>query len=367
MSTGVGQCTGINEQPNTLRHGVPYTDCLDATRRQWSATQPYISNLPVRGPLCTVERKWIALIKSVLMVNPYAPDESHHDLVAETEWLQGAMLSGILYGVEVTLFIICFKLLVQQMRRENYKRQCILLAFITTVFTLGTLLMYSIADMTQLSFINDRNFPGGPAAYEVQMYWIPVDEVGVVAMVVGNWFMDALLTSRSSPFNSVDFTVPYFATTLALNIVVTILIVSRLLYHRWRLGRALGPAYVSHYTYLAAILAESAAFYSVFSILFLVPLVLNNPLSSVFLQALSQSQTVASLVIIYYVASGKTWTETISTQATSVTRQRSNTIQFRDLQTSSSRSEHECDLPKVDITVVREVVTDGERASVLND
>lgn len=354
-----------------------------------------------------MERKWIALIKSVLMVNPYAPDESHHDLVAETEWLQGAMLSGILYGVEVTLFIICFKLLVQQMRRANYKRQCILLAFITTVFTLGTLLMYSIADMTQLSFINDRNFPGGPAAYEVQMYWIPVDEVGVVAMVVGNWFMDALLvwrslvifsgvsqrslrlvmlipcimllasislgilylvkTSRSSPFNSVDFTVPYFATTLALNIVVTILIVSRLLYHRWRLGRALGPAYVSHYTYLAAILAESAAFYSVFSILFLVPLVLNNPLSSVFLQALSQSQTVASLVIIYYIASGKTWTETISTQATSVTRQRSNTIQFRDLQTSSSRSEHECDLPKVDITVVREVVTDGERASVLND
>lgn len=195
-------------------------------------------------------------------------------------------------------------------------------------------------------------------------------------------------TSKSSPFNSVDFTVPYFATTLALNIVVTILIVSRLLYHRWRLGRALEAAYVSHYTYLAAILAESAAFYSVFSILFLVPLVLNNPLSSVFLQALSQSQvcghtqvyifpsspnrgilrqTVASLVIIYYVASGKTWTETISTQATSVTRQRSNTIQFRDLQTSSSRSEHECDLPKVDITVVREVVTDGERASVLND
>lgn len=135
------------------------------------------------------------------MVNPYAPDESYHDLVAETEWLQGAMLSGILYGVEVTLFIICFKLLVQQMRRANYKRQCILLAFITTVFTLGTLLMYSIADMTQLSFINDRNFPGGPAAYEVQMYWIPVDEVGVVAMVVGNWFMDALLVSLPQSVN----------------------------------------------------------------------------------------------------------------------------------------------------------------------
>lgn len=104
-----------------------------------------------------------------------------------------ALLSNIVYGVELALFGICFKLLVQQTNRENYRRQLFFLSFITLVFILGTVFVYSNSEFTQLAFVDDRDFPGGPAMFEDKMFWIPVDELGVVSWVVGNWMMDMLM------------------------------------------------------------------------------------------------------------------------------------------------------------------------------
>lgn len=284
------------------------------------------------------------------MPNPWAPaDETSAQIFAEETWLQGALLSNIFYGIELTLFFICFKLLLSQMDRTHYKRPAILLAFISVLFVLGTLFVFSLAEFTQLAFIVDRDFPGGPAAYEKAMFWIPVDELGVVVFVMGNWLMDGLLvwrckvifsgmsrvspwvimvlpcllwcasftlgvlflirTSRSSPFDAVYISLAYFSTTLALNIVVTLLIVARLLAWRWHFSRILGADRGAHYSNIAAILVESASLYSIFSIMFLVPLALNYPLASVFLQTMGQVQTVASFLIIFRLASGMGWTE----------------------------------------------------------
>lgn len=187
-----------------------------------------------------------------------------------------ALLSNIVYGVELALFGICFKLLVQQTNRENYRRQLFFLSFITLVFILGTVFVYSNSEFTQLAFVDDRDFPGGPAMFEDKMFWIPVDELGVVSWVVGNWMMDMLMvwrcivifsnihgvsfwlamilpcllfcasfspgvlflvkTSHSSPYGAVGFSVAYIATSLGLNIVMTVLIAARLLYYRRHFG-----------------------------------------------------------------------------------------------------------------------------------
>ncbi|KZT08005.1 uncharacterized protein LAESUDRAFT_677219 [Laetiporus sulphureus 93-53] len=284
-------------------------------------------------------------------MNPYAPHETPAQIYAEETWLQGALLSNIVYGVELALFVICFGLLARKTTRSNYKSNVPLLVFITVIFMLGSFFMGAGAKFTQLAFIENRNYPGGPAAYEQAMFWIPVDELGNVSFVIGNWLMDLLLvwrcmviykgsgvliwsvmscafaiflasfalgivflvqTSSSSPFSEVNFTLAYFAMTLSLNVIVTLFIVARLLVLRRRMAAIFGPD--SHYTNLASILVESATLFSAFFILFLVPFALNNALSQVFLQTLGQVQTVSSLLIIMRLALGKGWTEATSTR-----------------------------------------------------
>ncbi|KAF9810353.1 hypothetical protein IEO21_06973 [Rhodonia placenta] len=236
---------------------------------------------------------------------------------------------------------MCFKLLVRQMDRTNRRRHLILLVFISVLFILGTIFVYSLSEFTQLAFIEQRNFPGGPSAYENDMFWIPVDELGVAVWVIGNWLMDLLLvwrcivifsalpgvpiwavvvlpsilfcasfstglgvlflvkTSHSSPYGSPKFTIIYFATTLALNVMVTVFIAARLLYYQRRARTVFGGMHMSHYSNLASILVESAALYSIFSILFVMTLALHHPLSDFIAQCMAPVQTVASLLIIF--------------------------------------------------------------------
>jgi len=289
------------------------------------------------------------------MTNPYAPNETHAEIFAEAAWLQGALLSNIAYGVELTLFLICFSILVQRADwRFSSVKESVLLVFVTVIFILGSLLMGSNAKFTQLAFIENRNFPGGPSAYEQAMFWIPVDELGNVALVIGNWLMDLLLvwrcmviysasrpafllvvmsvpcalliasfilgilfliqTSASSPFGAVDYTLAYGCMTLGLNVVVTILIVGRLLLHRRRVRRTLGPQHISHYTNAAAILVESASIFTVYVLIFLVTFAIGSPLAQAFVQALSQVQSVASLLITFRVVTGRGWTQSTGTQ-----------------------------------------------------
>ena len=115
--------------------------------------------------------------------------------------------------------------------------------------------------------------------------------------------------SQTGPFenSSINWTIPYFTLSLSLNVLVTIAIVLRLLLYRHRIANVLGTSHGSQYTSIAAMIVESAAIFSAFSICFLIPFALNSSISSIFLQALGQVQISATLLIIYRVASGKGW------------------------------------------------------------
>lgn len=134
------------------------------------------------------------------MTNPYGPvNETAAQVYADKTALQGALLCNIIYGIHFILFVICAYILVRQMSRSNYTRQLGFLVYIATVFILGTLLTVSSSAFTQLAFVDNRNFPGGPSVFEQLMSWIPIDQLGNVALVLSSFFNDALLVS--SPFS----------------------------------------------------------------------------------------------------------------------------------------------------------------------
>ena len=95
--------------------------------------------------------------------------------------------------------------------------------------------------------------------------------------------------------NAINFTAPYFWMSLSLNISMTVAICSRLLFYRRRITRVLGPNHGTQYTSVAAMIVESSFLYSAFSLLFLIPFALNNPIQNAFIQLMGEIQVSISV------------------------------------------------------------------------
>lgn len=101
---------------------------------------------------------------------------------------------------------------------------------------------------------------------------------------------------------SFSFLFPYLSVSLAINILICILTVLRLLYHRACISKALGPAYGFLYASFATMIVESAAVYAICSLLYLVPYATNSPLANAFLQILGEAQVTCSLAQFFVVS-----------------------------------------------------------------
>ncbi|KAH7916756.1 hypothetical protein BJ138DRAFT_7694 [Hygrophoropsis aurantiaca] len=307
----------------------------------------------------------------------WTPDETPLQLATETAWLQGGIVTGVAYGAVLVLFAMCFQSLWVRMRASSTRsrKSVFLLIYVSVVFVLGTILFATNSQFIQLGFINDRNFPGGPSAYIEEMFSIPENIASNITFVLANWCADSLMLWRcmviykdckpftrvivvglpsimlmgsitlgilwliqiSSPSSSpsqahgINYTTPYFGLALAVNIVVTIMIVLRLLFHRHRISKALGPGHGSHYTSVAAMIVESASLYSVFSLLFLIPFAVGNPVSNTFIQVLGEIDIIASFLIIYRVLQGKAWSNDTPTQDTPHIERNTSSMRLRRL------------------------------------
>ncbi|CAA7266647.1 unnamed protein product [Cyclocybe aegerita] len=286
----------------------------------------------------------------------WRPDVPASQIFEEKTWLQGSFLSAIAYGVVVTLFFLNFSLLLERLKKDpsswrtsSHRRQNLaLITYVGIMFVLSTLTVASQAEMTQLGFIVNRNFPGGPAAFQNVMFSIPVSRIGNVCFSLMNWLADCVLLWRcvviyrtssismtkvmavpvvmllasfvtgiiyptqisragSSPWATEAFTLIYGLISLSLNILITVMIVVRLYLHRRRVVQAIGVRHASQYTSIIAMLIESAFVLDVVVIWFLIAFAIESPLANIALSTLVQVQTIASFMIIFRVATGTAW------------------------------------------------------------
>ncbi|KAH7921922.1 hypothetical protein BV22DRAFT_1049252 [Leucogyrophana mollusca] len=271
----------------------------------------------------------------------WTPDETPAQLAIETAWIQGYVLSGVGYGVALVLFAICTHTLWTRIRHRRTRSDTYLFVYVLIAFGLGTATFATNAKFIQLAFVNNRNFPGGPGAYTVAMFSVPVNiassatyvlascygavrsctriaecSLGLLQWAFQAYYFSALSSSSppSSPYQDTvmgfNFTLPFFSAALAFNIVIALMIVARLLYCRRCLSRISGPGSnvnVALYTSLTAIIVESASLYSVGYLLFIIPFAMNNAFVNAPMQFLAEMETIASLLIIYRVMQGKAW------------------------------------------------------------
>ncbi|KZV92734.1 hypothetical protein EXIGLDRAFT_577114, partial [Exidia glandulosa HHB12029] len=225
------------------------------------------------------------------------------------------------------------------------------LLYVFALFICGTLNLAFGIKWNQMIWIDDRNFPGGPNAFVSIMFSDPINVTSNAAYLTGNILADAFVLWRcfiiwnsniliilfpvlmflgtfvcgifvmvqtSQPGANlwtrvtVNFLIPYFSLSIALNIIVTLMIVGYLFSHRRSIEASIGKQHAKQYTSVIAMVTESAALYSVFSIIFIIAYGRNDPAQNLFLPALGQVQCIAPLLILLRVAYGRAYTEATS-------------------------------------------------------
>ncbi|KAH7908166.1 hypothetical protein BJ138DRAFT_1013346 [Hygrophoropsis aurantiaca] len=273
----------------------------------------------------------------------HSPPANH--IMFEKAWLNAPVLNAAIYGVNVSLYLVCFRALLRKTTRSNYKKQLPFLVFIALSFVLNSIYTFSTTNFANLAFIDNNN----PEGYYFHKFDQGPNEPSNVAFVLLNWTADSFVLwrymiisracklhiglamilpcllfiasmalgvlfliqwSNSSPwgmFLGIDFTPIFLGISLGLNILFTILIVLRLLYFRSRAMTAFGAHHGAQYTSAAGIIVESAAIYSTFSFVFLVLFAVHSGIAPVFLGSLGSIQIFSSLLIIWRISQGNAW------------------------------------------------------------
>ncbi|KZV85731.1 hypothetical protein EXIGLDRAFT_841252 [Exidia glandulosa HHB12029] len=274
-----------------------------------------------------------------------APNVTAQQLWSERACLDGVLIGAVAYGVHATLFFIALKLLWERSRPNPNAK--FWMAYIIVVFAVSSVANGAQLKFTQMSFVDNRNYPGGPSVYIAQQAGAKPSVTSISAYIINGWLQDALIIyrfwviyNRSIPAIigpvvvflgeivvsfwlmiglsmegkvlragiSVQLFTSYFSLSIALNILLTLAIVTKLLLVRRRIRHhAADSKRMAQYVSVSAMMVESAALYAVCGILFLVPWGLKNTVEQLVLPTLGQAESLAPLLIIVRVAQGRAW------------------------------------------------------------
>ncbi|EJD46589.1 hypothetical protein AURDEDRAFT_20524, partial [Auricularia subglabra TFB-10046 SS5] len=279
----------------------------------------------------------------------WAPDESADLLWGERSYLDGVFIGAVAYGVHATLFFLTLKLL--WARPRTTLKDYSWLAYVIVLFIVSSIGNGIQLKFTQMIYIDDRNYPGGPAVFYLDGSTNSLAVFGNSLYIANTWLQDGLLLYRfavifgsgglliglpalifaasvalscvvmfmlSRPgmtlWSNVTFQLitAYYAVSIAFNILLTMGIVIRLLIIRRNVGRQI--ASVGPYVSVSAMLIESAFLYSACGIAFLVAYGVNSPVQNLILPTLAQMESIAPLLIIMRVAQGRAWSPSTRAQ-----------------------------------------------------
>lgn len=177
-------------------------------------------------------------------------------------------------------------------------------AVITCVFMGDALLLYRLF----LVYCSSFAVLALPLVAFLAAFALAIVQVVVSGEPNGNFF----------GMETIRIAVSYYAISICMNIVLTILICTRLLRASKDISNALGEECARAYTSAAAILVESAAFYSASGILYLIPYGMQLQLGVLFGQIWTMMSVISPLLIILRVVNGRAWRDDVATTTTSL-------------------------------------------------
>lgn len=280
--------------------------------------------------------------------NPYAPHITPRLYFAEKTNFAGFLIGAILYGIVIVLFFQCMGALLNPVNRTRGIKWA-LVAHTAAMFSFVTIYTAINLDIQSISYIDNREFPGvdsipwpGPVGYQTLITSKAISVVPTIVFVLNTWLADGLLLYRcyvicaanywvivfpclmylvtvamgiaftyqcSQPASLLsnyvaDYGTAYYSISISLNVLLTLMIVTRLILHHKNIRDALGPLARTGglYKTIVTILTESCALYAVTYLLFIGPWASASPVSNIFFPILAETQVIAPFLITLRVA-----------------------------------------------------------------
>ncbi|KAG6841354.1 hypothetical protein C0991_011897 [Blastosporella zonata] len=205
----------------------------------------------------------------------YAPTGvSASDLQAERLCFFGSLLATLAYGALLMLYIqLAGVLIVRPKRGVTFWA---VVAYASFMFPLATLAIGTIFKFSEESYIDNRNFPGGPHGFYIRY---SSDYVNVLAVSIPLMIAVALSeTPAWSPYISMS----YHALNVAFNTYTTFTICLRLRMLRPRLEAVAGKLHASFYTSVITTFVESGGFFTAWVIAYLIARSQGNVVQNLF-------------------------------------------------------------------------------------
>ncbi|KAF9447027.1 hypothetical protein P691DRAFT_823347 [Macrolepiota fuliginosa MF-IS2] len=273
------------------------------------------------------------------------------DLISSTT------INGVLYGIALSLYVLASRALYPQLKISGQQKHAVFMFVYTSlVMTCGVILLVLSMRRVQLAYIDHNTFPGEPFEYlkaysysqpvgigeavfnlvndvltlgiQIWRLWVIYSATQYATVIValplllflsfiGMDIATMLLPTCQESRLIVD-TGTIFASQLAITVLVTLLVVIRLLDIRRRHIELMPGQPPRQYINIAAMLIESYAIQSVWSIAGLISYFLGSGPAVAFLSDCSGViEIIAYLLIIYRISTGRGWNRQTQLQLTS--------------------------------------------------
>ncbi|KAL0961080.1 hypothetical protein HGRIS_006063 [Hohenbuehelia grisea] len=282
------------------------------------------------------------------------------DIALEHSFYWGILISAMLYGVEIYMYLHSTYLFLSRDHARGSSRPqflYIIIGFLMLVFI--SIAGFANFVFIQFMYIDHRDAEGGPLGYFAANSTVWWQVLGTVSGEVSNYLGDALLIYRcyiiwnggyaiiglpvllwlgsiamgtitavqsaipGSDFfrQQTNFAIPWVVLSVALNLFCTAVIALRLLKARsaMRDVGALQDGELKTYTGVIAILVESALPFSILGIVFAITLGQNNAASPSLAFIWGTFCALSPQMIIYRVAIGRAWSRELASRLSSNT------------------------------------------------
>lgn len=252
-------------------------------------------------------------------------------------------IGAVAFGLHAAIFAICSYHFTKAKKFPYLQQLYVTILFLLAGITIACNLMHN-----QMTWIDNRNYPGGPGAFILEQQGQLVNTVGNSAGLILAFMVDSLLIYRcfvvwnsnyyviilpilmiiastvmavlqtiaaSQPQSAlwneraVKFGLPYFSLSMTLNMLVTVIIIVRLLLARRQIQQVMGSQHGKEYTGVAAMLVESAAPPALVSIVLIALYARNITAQVLFYPLLPQVQAIAPQLIFIRVMRGRAWSK----------------------------------------------------------
>ncbi|KIJ65818.1 hypothetical protein HYDPIDRAFT_151450 [Hydnomerulius pinastri MD-312] len=274
--------------------------------------------------------------------------------VLQNAFYVGNAFNFILYGVELVLYFNTMQILLKNRGSARQKSDRFMIIFSSAVLFLITIYVATESILGQEMWIVNADYPGGSAAYLAAYASAWYQTMGTASGIILQLMSDGLLIYRclvvwndrrilifpcflwiaalglgitqlyvdGAPNGNffvglaAQIGVAYTATSVGLNIVLTMLICGRIIHHGRQTRTFMGAAAAEMYFGIVSIIIESAIPYSLTGIAFVVAYALNSDMTIFFLSLYVMFTALSPQMLMLRVASGRAWSRETGTQTT---------------------------------------------------